>query len=164
MSRQESRGSALDLIRAMVEAIEARLADSAFVVMHTFIRNERSLNLALTDRLRRLLRRARLWKSKEMLATLKNAEYGYDPARSRSRGGADGIWKLDQSFQNEMTRKLFSYIKKDEADQVAAALSTTRERLIPVRLVSHHMRLLGVLHSGVDADWLVLVDFDRSES
>jgi hypothetical protein len=32
-----------------------------------------------------------------------------------------------------------------------------------VRLVSHHLRLLGVLARKDDADWLVLVDCDRSE-
>ncbi|OWK36609.1 hypothetical protein FRUB_09172 [Fimbriiglobus ruber] len=34
---------------------------------------------------------------------------------------------------------------------------------LPVRLVSHHLRLLGVLARREDADWLVLVDCDRSE-
>ena len=35
--------------------------------------------------------------------------------------------------------------------------------LLPGRLVSHHMRLLGVLARHDDADWLVLVDCDRTE-
>lgn len=35
--------------------------------------------------------------------------------------------------------------------------------LLPVRLVSHHLRLLGVLARTGAADWLVLVDCDRSE-
>jgi hypothetical protein len=35
--------------------------------------------------------------------------------------------------------------------------------LLPVRLVSHHMRLLGVLAHKDGADWLIIVDCDRSE-
>ena len=35
--------------------------------------------------------------------------------------------------------------------------------LLPVRLVSHQMRLLGVLYRTREADWLVLVDFDSTK-
>ena len=35
--------------------------------------------------------------------------------------------------------------------------------LLPVRLVSHHLRLLGLLRRGETSDTLVLVDCDRSE-
>lgn len=32
-----------------------------------------------------------------------------------------------------------------------------------VRLVSHQLRLLGVLHHKPDADWLAIIDLDRRE-
>jgi hypothetical protein len=35
--------------------------------------------------------------------------------------------------------------------------------LLPVRLVSHRLRLLGVLARRAEADFLALVDCDRSE-
>jgi hypothetical protein len=34
------------------------------------------------------------------------------------------------------------------------------DALLAVRLVSHHLRLLGVLWRGADKDTLVLVDYD----
>ena len=49
------------------------------------------------------------------------------------------------------------------AKKLAAALAVTLADLLPVRLVSHHMQLLGVLARKDDTDWLVLVDCDRSE-
>lgn len=33
-----------------------------------------------------------------------------------------------------------------------------------VRLVSHHMRLLGVLKRDANEDWLILVDIDDTKS
>ena len=49
------------------------------------------------------------------------------------------------------------------ADEVAAQLEVRLDSLTAVRVVSHHMRLLGVLHAGGDADRLVLVDYDDSK-
>jgi hypothetical protein len=46
---------------------------------------------------------------------------------------------------------------------LASALYVALGDLLPGRLVSHHMRLLGVLARHDDADWLVLVDCDRTE-
>jgi hypothetical protein len=46
---------------------------------------------------------------------------------------------------------------------IAAALDTPVSALLPVRLVSHHLRLLGVLARKESEDRLVLVDCDRSE-
>jgi hypothetical protein len=65
-----------------------------------------------------------------------------------------------------MMRKVFDRFLDNPgsgADDVAAALGVPLGELLPVRLVSHHVRLLGVLARGESADWLVLVDCDRSE-
>jgi hypothetical protein len=109
-----------------------------------------------------------VWRSRELLATLKNAAYGFDERQARSAGGRDGIFLLDRTFRpaNEMMRKLFDrYLDRPDsgAEAVAEALGAPVGELLPVRLVSHHLRLLGVLARKEDGDWLVLVDCDRSE-
>jgi hypothetical protein len=43
---------------------------------------------------------------------------------------------------------------------VARELGVGLEQLLAVRLVSHHMRLLGVLPRSEEKDTLVLVDYD----
>ena len=103
-----------------------------------------------------------------MLATLKNAAYGFDELQARSVGGRDGIFVMDRKFRppNEMMTKLFDrFLDKPSsgAEELATAVGVPLADLLPVRLVSHHMRLLGVLARKDDADWLVLVDCDRSE-
>jgi predicted RecB family endonuclease len=46
------------------------------------------------------------------------------------------------------------------AQELAQTLGVELARFLPVRVVSHHMRLLGVLHRSEEADTLVLVDYD----
>ena len=48
-----------------------------------------------------------------------------------------------------------------DANEIAKNLGTSIENLLPVRLVSHQMRLLGVLSRREKSDCLVLVDFDH---
>ena len=147
--------------------IEPTLDGAPFVRFHTFADNPRPLHLALTARLRKQARKDGVWRSREMLTALKNAAYGYDDRRARSVGGRDGIFLLDRGFRpaNEMMRKLFDRFLDhpgDDARHIATALGVPPADLLPVRLVSHHLRLLGVLARRDDGDWLVLVDCDRS--
>jgi hypothetical protein len=151
-----------------LKAIEGELETSPFVVFHTFERSGRPLHLALTARLGKYARKEGVWRSREMFATLKNAAYGFDDQHTRNSGGRDGIFLLDRDFTppNEMMRKLFDrYLDKLDsgATELAKELGVSQAELLPVRLVSHHMRLLGVLARKADGDWLVLVDCDRSE-
>jgi len=151
-----------------LKAVEGALNGAPFVVFHAFEREGRTLHVAVTDRLRKHARKEGVWRSREMLVTLKNAAYGYDERQARSAGGRDGLFLLDRTFRpaNAMMAKLFDqFLDKpgSGAAEVAAALKTSLEALLPVRLVSHHLRLLGVLAHREDADWLVLVDCDRSE-
>ena len=67
-----------------------------------------------------------------------------------------------------MMRKIFdAYLDRPEssgASDVAADLGVGLEELLAVRLVSHQLRLLGVLHRAMSSeseDRLVLVDLDR---
>lgn len=149
-------------------AIEETLAEAPLVEFHTFERHGRPLHLALTERLRKAARKEGVWRSREMLATLKNAAYGFDEQQARSASGRDGIFLVDRTFRpaNAMMRKLFDrFLDKpgSGAAEIAAATGAPMEEMLPVRLVSHHMRLLGVLVRKGNADWLVLVDCDRSE-
>lgn len=150
------------------ERLKALNLGLPWTVFHTFERNGRALHLALTERLRKAARKEKLWGSNEMLITLKNASYGFDPGGARSGGGRDGIFVLDRDFrpENTMMHKVFSRFldhPHSEADDIARALGVKRSELQAVRLVSHHLRLLGVLAQLPDADWLVLVDCDRDK-
>lgn len=153
--------------KARLKAIEAELPGAAFVPFHTFARDGRPLHVCVTERLRKHARKEGVWRSREMVAALKNAAYGFDETRARSLRGRDGIFLLDRDFRpaNEMMRKLFDrFLDKpgSGAAELAAALGVPLAELLPVRLVSH-LRLLGVLARAPDADRLVLVDCDRSE-
>src|SRR5882724_8263275 len=55
-----------------LKAIEDALADAPFVQFHAFEREGRTLHVAVTERLRKAARKEGVWRSREMLATLKN--------------------------------------------------------------------------------------------
>src|SRR5438128_1147490 len=107
----------LAALKDRLREIEDDLAAHPWLVLHTFEREGRSLHLAITERLRKRCRKEGIWRSREMLATLKNAAYGFDEHLARSSGGRDGIFVLDRTFRpaNEMMRKLFDrYLDKPE--------------------------------------------------
>jgi len=49
------------------------------------------------------------------------------------------------------------------ATRVCVAAGAGLDQIVPVRLVSHHLRLLGLLQRGPQRDLLVLVDYDARE-
>lgn len=156
----------VDLAQAKerLRAIEGELPENAVVLFETFERDGRPLHVLITDRLRRAARKEGVWASPAMLTTLKNAAYGYDEQHARSAGGKDGIFRIDRTFRpaNAMMTKLFDrFLDRSEGDALARELGVAPSELLPVRLVSHHMRLLGVLVRGAESDRLVLVDCDR---
>ena len=143
----------------MVEKVEGDLKREIYVVFHTYERNDKKLHLALTERLRKKAKKARIWKTPAFLTALKNAEYGFDSDKARSVGGADGIFLLDRDYvpKNEMMKKIFDrFLDKENsgADFIAEKLGTNIDNLLPVRLVSHHLRLLGLLYRSFTDDWL----------
>ena len=151
--------------KTTIERIEGSLSALPFVVAHTFSIDGRSLHVAITDRLRRRCRKGRAWKSPAFLTAFKNAQYGFDPNRAHSPGGADGIFVLTRGHRpaNAMMTKIFDrFLDKPDsgAAEIADYLGVELQSLIPVRLVSHHLRLLGCLHRGERDDTLVLVDYD----
>src|SRR5262245_52666073 len=110
-----------------LKAIEDTLADVPFAELHVFEREGRRLHVAVTARLYKHARKEGVWRSREMLATLKNAAYGFDEKLARSVGGRDGIFLMDRTFRpaNEMMRKLFDqFLDKpgSGAEEVASAL------------------------------------------
>lgn len=154
----------LTAIRSALDAAEARLDADQFAELPPTARDGHATRVVLTPRFYRLARRARIWRAPALAITLKNAGYGFDPARARSLGGRDGVFLLDRGHDNAMTRKIFDrFLDRPDsgAAEVAAFLSTTVAELQAIRLVSHHLRLLGVLHRAPATDRLVLLDFDR---
>ncbi|MDC0670560.1 hypothetical protein [Nannocystis radixulma] len=154
-------------LREALDAAEARFTADEFVELPAAERDGRTIRVVLTRRFYRLARRARIWRGAALVITLKNARYGFDPNRARSLGGRDGVFLLDRGIDNSMTRKIYGQFfdrTYSGAAEVAAFLSATLAELQAIRLVSHHMRLLGVLYRGTSADWLVIVDFDRRAS
>jgi hypothetical protein len=141
------------------------MGDEPVGLFHEFDCCGRVLRVHITSRLRRIARKAGVWGSKAMLGALKNAMYGFDPARPRSRGGADGIFLVDRKHRprNAMMKKLFDGfldLSEDAGEKLAAEIGVEGADPLPVRLVSHDMRLLGLLFKGETGDDLVLVDFD----
>ena len=158
----------LEEAKLLLENIDPLLTDEPFVVANTFERNSKKLKLCLTERLRRKAKRGRVWKTNHFLTAIKNAEYGFDETKARSRGGSDGIFLLDRNFTppNEMMRKIFAqYLDKEleNVEAIAKKLNTNSENFRAVRLVSHHLRLIGILHQEKDTDWLILVDYDDTK-
>jgi len=155
-------------IKELVTGIETRLENETFVIVSTFDRNGRQIRVGLTDRLRQSCKRGRVWKSKAFLTALKNAQYGFDDSRAKSSGGADGIFLLTRNYRpkNQMMKKLFDHFLDKHgsgAEEIAAELGAPLSSLLPVRLVSHHLRLLGVLDCRENSDTLILVDYDDTK-
>lgn len=154
----------IETMRALLARGDNALADDVLADAGAIDTPNGPLVIVLTRRLRRRARRARQWGSRAMLVTLANSRYGYDPSQARSRGGRDGIFRLDRDFHpaNAMQRKLFAgFLDRDDPllDALERRFLATPDGWTPVRLVSHQLRLLGVLISGTP-DWLVLVDLD----
>ena len=157
----------LAALRIEIAGTEARLAAGEFAPLPAFERDGRVLLVVLTPRFYKLARRAKLWRSTAMLVTLKNAGYGFEPTRARSLGGRDGIFLLDRGHDGPMSRKMYGrFLDRGDsgAAEVATYLGTSIEQLDAVRLVSHHLRLLGVLSRGPTADRMAIVDLDRRDS
>lgn len=158
----------LDEAKTLIEKVEPELSEHPFVVVHSLVRNQRILHIALTERLRHRAKKGRVWKSPHFLSAFKNCVYGFDEAHARSQGGSDGIFLIDRNYRvkNEMIHKLYDqFLDKggSGAEAIAKALKTDVHHLQAVRLVSHHMRLLGVLFRADDQDWLILVDYDDTK-
>lgn len=156
----------LNETKARLDQLDAALGDIAHVEFAQFATPHGELCVHLTSRLQRRARKVRVWRSRGFVATLKNAVYGFSASTPRSRGGSDGVFLLDRTFKpaNSMMRKVFDqFLDKPDPllETLEAEFAATREDWVPVRLVSHHMRLLGVLLPCPERAHLFLVDVDN---
>ena len=155
-------------IKKTIKSIEKDLPDQPFIIIHSFERNGRKLHLGLTEKLRKSCKDGRVWMSKEFFSALENAKYGFDEKHAISPGGSDGIFLLTRNYRpkNKMMAKIFDrFLDKagSGAGKIAERLDSQLSSLIPVRLASHHMRILGVLKRNPDDDILILVDYDNTK-
>lgn len=157
----------LETARALLEQVDAQLIGSASPRFARFEREGRKLDVLLTLRLKKKCQKAKVWKSRAFFITLKNAAYGFQAEEPRSQRGRDGLFLVDRDYRpkNPMMTKLFDqFLGKDSslAEDFARAQSVALEDCLPVRLVSHHLRLLGLLARKRRRDVLLLVDCDKS--
>lgn len=155
-------------IRTRVEAIETQLGCAPFVELASFRREEGALRIALTDRFRRQAERAGVWCSDGMLKNLLQAGHGLRKDRMRSLGGDDGIFVLDRNFrpENVMMRRIFGEFldrRPAELESILGRLGCSLDHLKAVRVVSHHLRLLGIVAACDLDEWLILVDVDPTK-
>ena len=158
----------LSELRNRLGEAEKSLGSSPLVECCGFETPHGEVSVWVTDRFRKACRKSRAWKTVPMLTALKNATYGFDPRRPRSRGGSDGVFLLERGFQppNEMMRKIFDrFLDRPSPllDEILDGSGVSIKDLPPVRVVSHHMRLLGVLVRGDTRSDLVLVDCDNTK-
>lgn len=154
--------------RQKLDACESKLNYEELVEFATFETGETKLQLYLSATFKRNCKKKKIWKSKAFFITLKNAKYGLDPLGARSRGGKDGVFMLDRNFspKNTMQKKIFDqFIDKPSSSfyQIVQELHLSTDKIKAVRIVSHHMRLLGIYQRIKDVDTIVLVDFDNSK-
>ena len=147
--------------------VEPQLKDRPCVLFDSFEKDGQRLHVYLTERLRKKAVKAKLWLTKELLSALKNGSYGFNREQQRSPGGSDGLFLLDRDFPDRsgMVRQIFDqYLDKPDSGvtEVASELGTSANELL--RLVSHHLRILGVLKTGEPDDHLVLVDVNNSKN
>lgn len=155
-----------DLSQSLKLAEKALSADD-LAELATYERDGRSLTVFITKSFYKRSRKEGVWMHPELLTTLQNAAYGFNPVDARSPGGRDGIFLLTREHRppNSMMTRIFDqFLDKpgSEAETLAERFGNAVTELIPVRLVSHHMRLLGVIVHDGDSDRLILVDLDRS--
>lgn len=160
----------MDLAEAKmrISRAEADLEDHPVANFAEFATPHGELRVFVTERLRKRCKKERLWKSSAMCTALKNAEYGFDSKASQSRGGSDGIFTVDRSFRpvNSMMKKLFErFLDKPDllVSEIGSVFGVDSSNWVTVRLVSHHLRLLGVIAIKHGVSHLVLVDCDNEK-
>jgi len=157
----------LQELKAQVNEIEKDLDEYPVVKVAGFSDGNRNVHVYLTNRLKKKCKKGKVWKSKEFLITLMNAKYGYNEEDPKSRGGRDGIFLVDRNFRppNEMQRKLFDQFidsPGNDYNMIIQGFDGVNKKFLPIRVVSHHMRLLGLLLIE-KSNHVILVDFDKTK-
>ena len=155
----------LNALKERIAACETTLQTSLFVEFERQPVAGKTQVTYLTSALLKKCKKGRVWKSQAFLITLKNSKYGFDELQSRSVSGRDGIFLVDRHFvpRNSMQKKIFDqFMDKDSSDftKLVAALQLHPGELKAVRVVSHHLRLLGFMEIRKNENILVLVYYD----
>ena len=158
-------------VKSRLEALEESIEQN---VISEFVELEidgKTLVVYLAKDLKKNCQKGKIWKSKPFYITLKNIKYGLDKNQMRSKQGRDGIFLVDRDFKpaNSMQTKIYKkYIDKESSSfgKAAKLLDIKKEELKDikgVRVVSHHLRLLGFYLEKAEKDILVLFDFDAEK-
>ena len=158
----------LEELKKYLVELQSQLTTTDLVLLDTYVVNQKIHNLYLSDLFCRNCLKGKVWLSNEFLITLKNAKYGIEEERLRSKGGKDGIFLLDRKFkpQNAMQTKIFNkFIDSPNSKflDYAKAFPFTPEETRAIRIVSHHMRLLGLLFQKNEEYCILLVDYDNTK-
>ncbi|WP_372366723.1 hypothetical protein [Candidatus Uabimicrobium sp. HlEnr_7] len=157
----------LDEIKKKLQILETNLEKESIAFFEKFVTPHGELQVFITARLMKSCKKGKIWKSREMLSTLKNAQYGFDIKASRSRGGNDGIFRIDRTFSpvNSMMKKIFKFIDKRDGlmTEITNKFNIPKSDWIAVRLVSHNLRLLGIIAITKQDTSLVIVDYDNDK-
>lgn len=155
----------LDELKERITACEAPLQSNLYVEFDRQQLSGKTQVTYFTSALLKKCKKGRVWKSQAFLITLKNSKYGFDELQSRSVSGRDGIFLIDRHFvpRNSMQKKIFDqFIDKETSDfaKLVDVLQLHPGELKAVRVVSHHLRLLGFMEIRKNENILVLVDYD----
>ena len=158
--------SSLNDIKLFLEDIEHEIVETHLTHCCHIVNDGRSLHVYITNRL--VSKLGRKWKSKEFLTAFKNVRYGFDPQKSRSERGRDGIYLLDRNYKvkNMMMKKIFDHYMDKKGSgftEIANYLNKSPADFLAIRVVSHHMRILGVMCMEKDDCHITLVDYDDTE-
>ena len=161
-------GYKISEIKKFVEEIDNQLDLFHLVYYGPGGPRDQILHVYLTHRLKEKCKKGKIWKSKPFLITLRNVQYGIDLDNKRSRQGKDGIFIINRKHRpiNAMQKKIFDqFIDKSRSKfkEIMWWLDWDEKNVQAVRVVSHHMRLLGVMHFNKKEYELVLVDWDNTK-
>jgi hypothetical protein len=129
---------------------------------------ENHTSVYITNDIIKKCKKGKVWNTPALLCTLQNCWYGIDPVKMKSPGGKDGIFLLDRDYKpkNEMQRKIFDQC----IDKPGSAFmnycdqfNVNPNNVLAVRVVSHHMRLLGILLKNDKTNTIVLVNYDNTK-
>lgn len=158
-------------VKAILEELEESIEQNTVSEFAELEIDGKVLVVYLAKDLKKNCQKGKIWKSKPFYITLKNIKYGMDKKQMRSKQGRDGIFLVDRDFrpENSMQTKIYKkYVDKENSSfsEVVKLLDIKKEEktnIKGVRVVSHHLRLLGFFLEKAEKDILVLFDFDAEK-
>ncbi|MEI7492599.1 MAG: hypothetical protein WCK92_14455 [Bacteroidota bacterium] len=158
----------LDELKLRVKVIAEELESNEISKVDEFIVNGFSYKLYFTKTFFRNCKKNKIWNTPGFLTALKNTKYGFNRETPRSIGGKDGIFVLDRYHKpkNSMQHKIFDRLIDNPDSKLKfylRSLGLPITNTIAIRIVSHHLRLLGILVEKDSIYNLVLLDCDNEK-